>query len=111
MAVGSDETWQLYWHDHHIGSILQPRWSDFPWIAGRFTPAEIPAEARALLEWESAQSEMDDDLAEPPFRAELWDGWYLLDPDHKRWSLAAPPRVDFAGGWAEWRYQPPDGEI
>ncbi|MFL5338669.1 MAG: hypothetical protein ACJ8F7_00760 [Gemmataceae bacterium] len=93
---------KLYWNSQLIGVITEATFSDFPWVIGRFEARRVSKRLRAVLNWFAAQAEADE-LQDPPFAAELVEGWVIVKADGSRHELLMPPLIDFDKGYAEWR--------
>ena len=87
-----DAVYRVYWNDTHVGDVRDPRWEDFPWAVGVFTPANLTPQLAEVLEWfgNVAESYEDDDLPEPPFEPELLDNWFVETPEGKREAISIP---------------------
>jgi hypothetical protein len=93
---------KLYWNKQLAGIISEAGWADFPWLAGKFEARRMSKPLRAVLEWFATQADADR-LEEPPFAAELLEGWAVVKPDRNRVELPCPPIVRFTTGSVEWR--------
>ena len=93
---------KLYWKSQLVGVITDATFSDFPWVIGRFEARRVGKRLREVLDWFVAQAESDEPL-DPPFAADLLEGWVIVRPGGERHELFLPPLIDFAKGFAEWR--------
>ena len=95
--------YRVYWNDMHVGDVRNPRWDDFPWAVGNFTPANLTRELGEVLEWFGNLAESDDDeLPEAPFSPELIDNWFLETPEGERKAISVPI-VDKKSETITWR--------
>jgi hypothetical protein len=95
--------YRIYWNDTHVGDIRNPRWDDFPWAVGDFTPASLTPQLGEVLEWFGNLAQFDDeDLPEPPFELELLDNWFLETPEGERKPISVPI-VDKKSETITWR--------
>jgi hypothetical protein len=99
----TDGVYKVYWNDTHVGDVRNPRWDDFPWAVGNFTPANLTGQLAEVLEWFGNLAESDDDeLPEPPFPPELTDNWFLETPEGERKAISVPI-VDKKSDTITWR--------
>lgn len=99
-----DGVYKVYWNDIHVADVRNPRWDDFPWAVGDFTPANLTEQLSEVLEWfgNVAESDDDDDLPEPPFQPELLDNWFVETPEGERKDISVPI-VDKKSQTISWR--------
>ena len=94
---------RLLWRDHLIATVSEVRWSDFPWVGGKFIAVKMDAQIRELLEWIDRESKTDDGIVDdPPFPEELLTEWFIEKPDGSKTEIMIPV-LDFSDGTIEWR--------
>lgn len=99
----TNDVYRVYWEDTRVGDVRNPRWDDFPWAVGNFTPANFTAQLAEVLDWFGNVAESDDDeLPEPPFQPELLDNWFLETPEGERKPISVPI-VDKKNETITWR--------
>ncbi|MEM9214153.1 MAG: hypothetical protein AAGD25_07365 [Cyanobacteria bacterium P01_F01_bin.150] len=86
-----------------IATITDVDWADFPWACGKFVAADMEPQIRDFLEWIGRESKTENGITEdPPFEDELFDEWFIENPDGTRTAIMMPV-LDFLSGAIEWR--------
>ena len=91
----------LAWNGQALGHITDVQ-VDWPWAYGRFEAGDWPSDLRAAIEWLARQADSDDDLTDPPYPDEFYEGWSVVNSGGTFREIGAPV-VDFVNGSIGWR--------